>query len=102
MPPGTSATLLVVGVGEVWSATVYAVSATGEVTTLDATADADTAWVSAVPAGAVSVWVRPTAGAVRAGLVAEASDAGGPLVTVFGLEPITLSTSERPVREVRR
>lgn len=102
VPPGTTATLLVVGVGEVWSATVYAVSATGEVTTLDATADADTAWVSAVPAGAVSVWVRPTAGAVRAGLVAEASDAGGPLVTVFGLEPITLSTSERPVREVRR
>ena len=102
--PGTTGKLMVVGTGGAWTATAFFVDANGEVTSVPVNAAADTAWVRDLPANAVAVWVRAGAGtgSVRAGVLAETSDAGGPLVTVLPLSPISLSMTDRPVREIRR
>ena len=101
VPTGFAARLAVVGTGEPWAATVVVVGADGAVTTTTAQAAADTGWVGDIPSGARSVWVRPSQGSVRAGLLVESTDPAGPLVTATPLLPLPVTSTTVPVREVR-
>lgn len=102
VPPGTKAKVLLVGTASPWSATVDIVGSDGAVTSILAQGGPDVAWTADVPTAATAVWVRPAAGTVRAGLLAEAEDASGTLVTVVGLSPAVLTAQRLPLREVRR
>lgn len=102
IPAGVTARLLVVGTGAPWSASVFVVGPTGAVTTMTAEGAADVAWTGDLPVGSTAAWVRPRSGTIRAGLSTELTDSLGPLVALLGLEPVTVSTTHVPVREVGR
>lgn len=102
VPAGTVSRLLLAGTAAPWAATVYVVGPSGAVTSIPAQGVADSSWTIDLPAGAAAVWIRPSSGTVRAGISAELADPTGPLVTLVGINPATLTTTAIPVREVRR
>lgn len=102
VPAGTVSRLLLAGTAAPWAATVYVVGPSGAVTSIPAQGVADSSWTVDLPAGAAAVWIRPSSGTVRAGISAELADPTGPLVTLVGINPASLTTTAIPVREVRR
>ncbi|MEI2766001.1 MAG: DUF5719 family protein [Dermatophilaceae bacterium] len=101
LPVGSKAGVQVVASGGPGSARVVTVAADGTVTSRVLDLAADTATLVDVT-GAASVWVRHTSGTLRAAVSLELADGNGPLYAALSLNPAALSTTDVPVREIRR
>ncbi|MBK8469042.1 MAG: DUF5719 family protein [Candidatus Phosphoribacter sp.] len=101
VPPGVTGRLMLVGTGADWAATVLLVGADAVVTATSVTGQADSVKVLDL-GSAAAVWVRPSAGTVRAGVAIEAAPTEGPLFGLLPLVPIPVTTTDVPVREIRR
>lgn len=96
-PPTASLSLAAVGVPA--RVTVTTVSRAGTAKSASVQVPADSVAVRPL-AGAVSVWVTARTGQVRAAVVATASDAHGPLVTISPLADLPLTTPSVVLRAV--
>lgn len=101
VPPGATADLMLVGTADASAATVFTVGADGGVASRSVSLAADSVATADV-SGARAVWVRHTEGTVRAGLALRVDDGEGPLFSLVGLGPATLTATDVPVREIRR
>ena len=96
-----AAFLVLAAVGADARVTVTKVAADGTATAADVTVPGDSVAQVDVT-GTAAVWLRPSGGAVRAGLVLELTDAGGPLYSVVALNPAVVTGTDVVVRDVRR
>ncbi len=101
LPPAGESWLALVGTGADWSASVVVVAADGTSTTRTVTGVADSTQDLFV-ADAQAVWVRPTAGTLRAGVFHQVRAAEGPLVSTWALAPAAVTATDVPVAEIRR
>ncbi|HMT89727.1 MAG TPA: DUF5719 family protein, partial [Dermatophilaceae bacterium] len=101
VPAVTRAGLVLAAVGADARVTVTKVAADGTATASDVTVPGDSVTQVDVT-GTAAVWLRPSGGAVRAGLVLELTDAGGPLYSVVALNPAVVTGTDVVVRDVRR
>lgn len=100
LPAGAAASLMLTSTGEASNASVYTVSESGAVDVKPYVLAADSAQ-SVDVSGARQVWVRRTAGTVRAA-VSIGLQAGDPqpLYSVVPLNPGAVSTTQVPVRQI--
>jgi len=101
IPAGTNAALVLAGTGTDWSAVVYLVAPDGTATASSVSGPADSV-VALDATGAASLWVRPATGTVRGSVTLELTDPGGTLVSVVPVLASATSTTDLPVRELRR
>lgn len=101
LPSVTRASLVLAAVGSDAAVEVTKVGGDGATTATEVAVPADSvAQVDVTGAGAV--WLRPIRGAVRAGIVLDLADPGGPLFSVLSLHPAVVTGTEIAVREIRR
>jgi hypothetical protein len=100
LPPGATASVMLVATGGDATATIYVVSESGNVDVRPFSVGADTIATLDI-SKAREVWVRPTAGAVRAGLSLSLAPANAePLFALVPLPPATVSANQVPVRQI--
>lgn len=101
VPAVTRAGLVLAATGADVPVTVVKVAGDGSATVTTVTVPGDSVTQVDVT-GAAAVWLRPSGGAVRAGLVLELTDAGGPLFSVVALNPAVVTGTDVAVRDIRR
>ncbi len=102
LPDGAKGSLMLVSAGGPATASVVTVSPAGVVTPTSISVGPDSVTVVDL-AGAAQVWVRPTAGSVRAGVSLAMTDkhGGEPLFSIVPLASLAVSATQVPVQEVR-
>lgn len=101
LPGGAKATLALAASGGPAAVRLITVAPDGAVTSRTVEVAADSTSPVDVT-GAAAVWVRHASGVVRAAVSLEVDDANGPLYGVVSLAAAMVSTTEVPVREIRR
>ncbi|MDQ2783287.1 MAG: DUF5719 family protein [Actinomycetota bacterium] len=100
LPAGASGSLQLVSTGDTASASVYTVSASGQVTPHTYALAADST-VTLDVSGQQQVWVRQTTGTIRAAVsISVTEGTAGPLFAVVPLPPAVVSATQVPVRQL--
>ena len=101
IPVGAKANLMLTASDGPGSVRVVTVGADGTTSVRTVDIAADSATVLDV-SGASAVWVRHGTGTVRAAASLEIDDRDGPLYSVVALNAAAMTTTDVPVREIRR